>query len=233
MATRLVKLRAQRDLLAGVVFSTMSPKVFVKIDLLFRGRRFGGRVHFYVIIFLCEFDLAVIKSGLQLFHIFSRTIHRGQMKYFGNFRQNRFLFLSNRILPQKILKLLFVPHPCLFKHGLVAAGKEKPKEIRKIPCQRMNVFRRYIHGADRKNHPAKTTDEAEVNSVHACPAENGSAFRRTEIRRIILPAFDPPKAQGRYRSAEIFEMFYPCCRSPQMPSCLTVTHPTLITMHPT
>ena len=185
-----VQLLMDPDFFSCMRSSMMSPKVSVKINLPFRESDFCRRIQVNIIVILRVFNPAVVKIRLKLSDIFPRLLHRRQLHGFCKLLQGLLSLSCCWIFQKKGLKFFPAPPPRLFQGCLIAAGKEQAQKIRKILRQRMYISLRFIHWINRKNHSAKTANEAKMNAVRSCPAKNRRAFWRTEVLCILPAAFN-------------------------------------------
>ena len=112
------------------------------------------------------------------------------------------LVLRQGIFPQEGVELRLLPLVRLFERRSISAGEQQTQKILKAVRQRVYKVRRTVHRADGKDHIAEAADEAVVNAVHACPAKNFRAHRRTEIRFRVLAPLNAERRKVKAKAQE-------------------------------
>ena len=99
-------------------------------------------------------------------------------------------FFSRRITGNEVLKHFPVHEPALLDRSSIIAGKQKSKEIFKIPGNRMNILSGTVRRTYREDHFLKAFCRAKVNTVHACPADDLGKYGRAEIPALLLSSLE-------------------------------------------
>ncbi len=164
----------------------VAPKAAVKVDLPVRFLFGRVGIHFGVVEVLGEFELAEIELRLQLVQVLPRPLHRREGKDCGDLREHRLLLVRRRILGKEGVELRLVPLPRLLERRAVADGEKKTQKIGEIACDDVHAVLAAVHRAYGEDRFAKTADKAEVDAVHARPAEDRSTLGRAEIGIVVL-----------------------------------------------
>lgn len=80
-----------------------------------------------------------------------------------------------------------VPLPRLLERRAVAGREQQAQKIAEIARDDVHAVLAAVHRAHGEDRFAKTADKAEVDAVHARPAEDRSALGRAEIGIVVLP----------------------------------------------
>ena len=164
----------------------MAPEAAAKVHIpvLFLFGRVG--IHLGVVKVLGEFEPAEIELRLQPVQILPRPLHRREVKGCGNLREYRFLTVRRRILGEEGVELRFIPVPRLLERRAAAGGEQKPQKIGEIARDDVHAVPAAVHRAHGEDRFAKTADKAEVDAVHARPAEDRSTLGRAEIGIVVV-----------------------------------------------
>ena len=179
---------------ARALVPVVAPKAAVKVDLPVRFLFGRVGIHFGVVEVLGEFELAEIELRLQLAQVLPRPLHRREGKDCGDLREHRLLLVRRRILGKEGVELRLVPLPRLLERRAVAGREQQAQKIAEIARDDVHAVLAAVHRAHGEDRFAKTADKAEVDAVHARPAEDRSTLWRAEIGIVVLP---PHHAEGR------------------------------------
>ena len=179
---------------ARALAPVVAPKAAVKVDLPVRFLFGRVGIHFGVVEVLGEFELAEIELRLQLAQVLPRPLHRREAKGCGDLREHRLLFARRRILGKEGVELRLVPLPRLLERRTVASREQQAQKIAEIARDDVHAVLAAVHRAHGEDRLAKTADKAEVDAVHARPAEDRSTLWRAEIGIVVLL---PHHAEGR------------------------------------